>query len=54
MSLPSPSELLKRAEAFHGWSVDLRRRLHEIPETKFQEVKTSSLLWEELKKMGKK
>ena len=52
MSLPSPSELLKRAEAFHGWSVDLRRRLHEIPETKFQEVKTSSLLWEELKKMG--
>jgi len=52
MTLPSPSELLKRAEAFQGWSVDLRRRLHKIPETKFQEERTSSLLWEELKTMG--
>ncbi|XP_008783551.1 IAA-amino acid hydrolase ILR1-like 5 [Phoenix dactylifera] len=46
------AELLRLAEEEKGWLVDVRRRIHEHPELRFQERNTSALIRSHLDRLG--
>jgi len=46
------AEVLGRAVAEKTWIVDLRRRLHQIPELRYQEFETKRLVLETLREIG--
>jgi IAA-amino acid hydrolase len=46
------SDVLGRAVAEKTWIVDLRRRLHQIPELRYQEFETKRLVLETLREIG--
>lgn len=48
----STSSIIGEAQQLAPWIVNLRRRLHRIPELKYQEVKTSALVQATLDELG--
>lgn len=48
----SAKTVLQEAQAASSWITDVRRRLHRIPELKYEEVKTSALVRATLDQLG--
>lgn len=49
---PDVSSLLQKAEAIEPWLIDVRRRLHQVPELLYDLPATTALVTQELADMG--
>lgn len=49
---PELDRLLEKAEAIEPWLIDVRRRLHKVPELLYNLPETTAIVKQELKNMG--
>jgi len=50
--MPIPTDLLQRTKTIEPWMIEIRRRLHQVPELQYELHETSKIVATELEKLG--